>query len=191
MKFKPTSKAGGLVVELTPKEAQLPLSPAATVTWPVFRLKKILVPLDFSPCSQKAFSYAVSFARQFGAELILLHVLEPYPPVPQMDPLDLESIQNAKMQLEVMAKAIEATIPAQTLLRAGPPHSEIVEAAQNLAVDLIILSTHGHTGLAHALLGSTVDKVARHASCPVLIVREHEHDFIEASAGMRSGSEVC
>ena len=70
-------------------------------------------------------------------------------------------------------------MPFNAVVREGEPHSEIVAAAEELATDLIVLSTHGRTGIAHVFLGSTAEKVVRHAGCPVLIVREREHEFTE------------
>ena len=96
MKFKPTNKPGGVVVELGPKEAQLPVTSAEreTAALPVFKLKKILVPVDFSDCSNKALQYAIPFAKQFDAELTLLHVVQPYLPVPEI-PCDGRSTRPA------------------------------------------------------------------------------------------------
>ena len=99
MKIKPTSKTGGVLVELGPLEEQLPVQPPRPAA--VFRLKKILVPVDFSDCSKKALQYAVPFARQFGAELVLLHVVQPYPAVPEMAPVDVETIQDGKAEVRV------------------------------------------------------------------------------------------
>ena len=69
-------------------------------------------------------------------------------------------------------------VRGQALVRLGQPHREITEAAKELHVDLIVLATHGYTGLKHAFLGSTAERVVRHAPCPVLTVREREHDFV-------------
>ena len=74
--------------------------------------------------------------------------------------------------------ARRASIGAEALVRAGQPYYEITTAAKELDVDLIVITTHGRTGLKHALLGSTAERVVRHAPCPVLTVREREHDFI-------------
>ena len=179
MKFKQTHKPGGVVVELGAKESPFPVLPSENTTAsPVFRLKKILVPVDFSDCSKKALVYATGFARQFSAELTLLHVVEPYPPVPQMDWVDVESVQEAQGKLDAIRSTFGEAVAVKVILRTGEPHLEIVEAAKELGIDLIILSTHGRSGLMHVILGSTVAKVARHANCPVLIVREGEHDFI-------------
>jgi universal stress protein A len=69
-------------------------------------------------------------------------------------------------------------VPSRAVVQTGNPELAIVDAAKELGIDLIILSTHGRTGLSRVLLGSTAEKVVRHAGCPVLIVREHEHEFI-------------
>jgi nucleotide-binding universal stress UspA family protein len=173
MKIKPTSKSGGVLVELGPLEQQIPEQPA-----PVFRLKKILVPVDFSDCSKKALQYAIPFARQFGAELVLVHIVQPYPAVPEMAPVDVETIQDGKAEIESLRRGIAKDVPTSGSVRTGAPPTEIARAARELDIDLIIISTHGHTGLTHALLGSTAEKVARYAPCPVLIVRESEREFV-------------
>ena len=67
-------------------------------------------------------------------------------------------------------------------MREGAPYREIVQAAQDEDIDLIVISTHGHRGFARMFLGSTAERVVRHATCPVLIVREKEHEFIEPSS---------
>lgn len=155
-----------------------------------FHLKKILVPVDFSKCSVKALQYAIPFANQFHAELTLLHVI---PPVVVMQTPDIgtapgliqESAEIAKQNLEDLCRSVDDSIVTKGVLRNGSPHVEIIDTADELDIDLIILSTHGRTGLSHILLGATAEKVVRRARCPVLIVREHEHEFItvEANAG--------
>lgn len=143
------------------------------------RIKSILVPLDFSPPSKRVLDYAVTFARQFKAKLTLLHVVEPVttPDFTASFPLALENDQQmaaAKRQLEDTAKA--ARIPRgmveKILVRFGRSFHEIAGVARTRKVDLIIISTHGYTGLKHALLGSTTERVVRHAPCPVLVVRQ-------------------
>jgi nucleotide-binding universal stress UspA family protein len=173
MKVKPSPRNHGVVVELGPEEAQIP---AANV----FGLKKILVPVDFSDCSKKALQYAIPFARQFGAELTLISVVEPYPAVPEMAPTDVETIGDTKRELEKLRQSVPETVRARTLLRTGSPPTEIVDAASDLGTDLIIIATHGRKGLSRVVLGSTTEKVVRHAPCPVLIVRESEREFIAA-----------
>ena len=143
------------------------------------RIKSILVPIDFSPPSKKALDQAVAFARQFRAKLTLLHVVEPVatPDFAASFPLAMESdglMAAAKNELERAVKA--ARIPSSTveksLVRFGRSFHEIAEAARTRKVDLIIIATHGYTGVKHALLGSTTERVVRHAPCPVLVVRQ-------------------
>lgn len=177
MKFKRNNKSGGLLVELSPKDVQLP-STERTGALPVFQLKKILVPVDFSECSEKALQYAVPFAQQFGAEIILLSVIH-YPiEFPEALTTEGQTVREADAELRALAKDLGAGVPCETLVKIGAPDVEILEAARASDADLVILSTHGRSGLAHALLGSTAERVVRYASCPVLVVREHEHEFI-------------
>jgi universal stress protein A len=184
MKFKPTTPSGGVLVELGPKEPQLPTPRTEPVIapLPVFQLKKILVPTDFSECAKKALQYAIPLAGQFDAELTLLHVVQPYPPALEMPPVDPYMIQDAEQEMKAFRGIVGDAVSAKTVLRTGTPCVEIVEAAKELGSDLIILSTHGRTGLAHVFLGSTTERVVRHAACPVLIVREREHEFVETSS---------
>ena len=150
------------------------------------RLKTILVPVDFSPPSQKALHYALSFAEQFRATVSLLYVLEPaiYPTELGYVPAELDAMYQSvqaggRERLVALAESqIPSHLRAQTLLRLGQPHREITQAAKELKVDLIVIATHGYTGLKHTLLGSTAERVVRHAPCPVLTVREREHDFV-------------
>ena len=184
MKIIPTSKSGGVLVELAPEESQIPAQSVATA--PIFKLEKILVPMDFSDCSKKALQYAIPFAKQFGAELKLLYVVEPYPAAPEMAPFDAESIQDRHSELETLRKTIGHAARVTTSVRTGAPHTEIVEAARQLGADLIIISTHGRKGLTRMVFGSATEKVVRYAPCPVLIVRESEHEFVpgrSAAAG--------
>jgi len=150
-----------------------------------FHIESVLVPLDFSGQSKKALAYAVPFAEQFGAKLTLLHVVEPVatPDFAATFPLALENdkvMAGCKGKLEHLIKeqAIDPKLVEKALVRDGRSFHEITEAARTLKVDLIIISTHGHRGLKHVLLGSTTERVVRHAPCPVLVVREREHEFV-------------
>ena len=148
----------------------------------VLRMEKILVPLDFSKASRKALKYAVPFAEQFGAKVVLLHVVEPVVyPATDLGYLAIDEtalIDSAKKTMNQLAKnAIKSRLLERTLVRTGKPYQEIVATARGLKVDLIVISTHGYTGLRHAMLGSTAERVVRYAPCPVLTVREHEHEF--------------
>src|SRR5215470_15123137 len=173
MTVKPASKNGGVFVELGPLEKQLPAEPL-----PRFKLRKVLVPLDFSDCSKKALEYAIPFAKQFDAELVLLNVIEPYPPVPQMELVDVETIQDSRVDLEILRETVGENIHCSCEVRTGVPHAEIVQEARQNHIDLIILATHGYKGLSHVFLGSTAEKVVRNAPCPVLTVRQSEREFV-------------
>ena len=153
----------------------------ATTALPLpLAIKSILVPLDFSPSSKIALGCAVAFARQFKAKLTLLHVVEPVttPDFAALSPLlieDDELMAAAKKELEGAVKAarVPRGIVEKVLVRFGRSFHEIADAARTRKVDLIIISTHGYTGLKHALLGSTTERVVRHAPCAVLVVRQH------------------
>jgi universal stress protein A len=149
----------------------------------LLQIKSILVPVDFSAQSEKALAYAVPFAEQFGAKLTLLHVVEPVatPDFALSFPLVNDKVvADCKRHLERIVQDLEIApkLVQKTLVREGRSFHEIADAARTLKVDLIIISTHGHTGLKRAVLGSTTERVVRHAPCPVLVVREHEQEFI-------------
>jgi universal stress protein A len=151
----------------------------------VMRIQSILVPVDFSQPSLKALVYAAALAEQFDAKLTLLYVNEPtgmldfaqgFPLMIDNDTLNV----TCKARLADLAgkHSIEPAMVEKTLIRQGRPHHEITEAARTLKVDMIVISTHGYTGVTHAVLGSVTERVVRHAPCPVLVVREQEHDFV-------------
>jgi universal stress protein A len=150
---------------------------------PVLNIRRILVPSDFSPASGKALEYASHFAKLCGSEVTLLHVLESddgseFGGTPA--PFSVESETGAEENLEALVRASRSRgVPgARPLLRTGVPTHEIVEAAKELDIDLIVIATHGFTGWRHFAIGSTAERVARAAPCSVLVVREKEHEFI-------------
>jgi universal stress protein A len=176
MKVKPSKDTGSVVVELGNHEEQL-LTPLA------FRIGTILVPIDFSDCSKKALQYAVPFAHQFNAAITLVHVVQvnrfsgvDFGAV-DLPLLEAGAVKSAEEQLMALAKK-EVPVPVAASVRSGQPVQEIVAAARAIQADLIIISTHGRTGLKHVFLGSVAENVVRYAPCPVLVVREHEHEFI-------------
>lgn len=145
-------------------------------------VKKILVPIDFSGHSKNALQYAISYAKQFSAELILVYVVEPtiYPADFSFGQVAVPSIENelrerGKVELEELVKTqIGGGLTARTFVRTGKPFLEILSTAGEEEVDLIIIATHGHTGVEHILFGGTAEKVVRKAPCPVLVVRPVE-----------------
>lgn len=167
-------------------------SPAVQLVPAVLNIKSILVPIDFSAESEKALVYAVPFAREFGAKLTLLHVVEPihpmdlrksfpdvaksFTPVMEKDKVMAECEQHLARVVKDIE--IEPELVENVAARYGRAFNEITDAARAAKADLIIISTHGHTGLEHVLLGSTVERVVRHAPCPVLVVRPRQHEFV-------------
>jgi nucleotide-binding universal stress UspA family protein len=145
-----------------------------------FKIERILVPLDFSPASTEALDYAVSLAKQFRAAIHLVHV---YPPdeassVPGAGHLLLrsaEAIEHLNEELTgIHRKHVPTFRPENCHVRTGQPYQEIVCLAREIDADLIALSTRGHSGLKHLLLGSTAERVIRSARCPVLVVRKRK-----------------
>jgi universal stress protein A len=151
------------------------------------QLTSMLVPIDFSDGSVKALSYAAALAEQFNARLTLLYVIEPMPTpdfevgFPFMIDKDQVAVSCKKKLSQLAAEhSIEPKLVEKVLVREGRPFHEITEVARSLKMDVIVIATHGYTGLNHVLMGSVAERVVRHAPCPVLVVREREHDFLTA-----------
>jgi universal stress protein A len=151
-----------------------------------FRLKKILVPVDFSEPSRKALHYAISLAKPFKAEILLVHVVESVLPPP--DAVIVESAalaaalnEEAAKRLSEWRKKAASQAKVQEVLLTGTPYREIVDTAGQSKTDLIVLGTHGRTGLTRLLIGSTAERVMHQAPCPVLVVRERESEVRAAS----------
>ena len=146
--------------------------------------KSILVPTDFSAASFKAMEYAVTLAEMFGAKLTLAHIVVPvaapdlvYGPVAWDEAVAIKTAQERLAELK-HSRGAAAARKVRTVVRRGHPYSEIDQIAKDIGADLIVVSTHGRSGLQHLLLGSVAERVIRHAPCPVLVVRENEHDFV-------------
>jgi nucleotide-binding universal stress UspA family protein len=142
-------------------------------------VRHILAPTDFSEYSMDAISYALELAQKFGAKLSLLHVVElpPYPIeglVPSTmggDLLnDLERQASAELA-QVLPEAKDARIEVTRSVVIGSPLRKIIETAEAEKVDLIVMATHGRTGLSHLMMGSVAERVVRTAPCPVLTIR--------------------
>ena len=160
-------------------------SPSVATVASGVQLKKVLVPIDFSEPSLKALKYAVAFAGQFGASICLVHVVEPASFLNDVRnvPLavsDREVANTLHHKLVMLArKEIDPLTPVHPLVCIGKPFDEIVKTAKTFNADLIIIATHGRTGFKRAILGSTAERVVQHAPCPVLVVRQKEHDFVQ------------
>ncbi len=150
-------------------------------------LRRILVPIDFSDHSKKALQYAIPFAEQFKASIDLLYVVEPaiYPADFSFGQVGFPAVEDELRQrgaeeLEGLIKReIGARVKARSGVRTGKAAYEIEQYAREESVDLIIIATHGHSGMEHVLFGSTAEKVVRHAPCPVLVVRMAEKEFVK------------
>lgn len=145
------------------------------------RIKKIMVPVDFSETSTRALPYAAALAEKFRAEVLLIHVIEPIPAYGGFDYLPSTVIENQaseqaaeELLLRAQREAFPEKICTEVLVRSGSPFHEITRTATRENVDLIVLTTHGLTGLKHVLMGSTAERIVRHAECPVLVVRNQE-----------------
>lgn len=141
------------------------------------------MPVDFSDPSDQALRYAARFARQFGGEITLLHIVEtaiaPYPEVaPYLDQTEEELEDAEQFLLTIAARPLLESSPVQTVVRIGLAAHEIVEAARDLDADLIVIATHGYTGWKHFCIGSTTERVVRTAPCPVFVVREKQHELV-------------
>jgi nucleotide-binding universal stress UspA family protein len=153
----------------------------------VIKLKKVLVPTDFSESAKHAFIYGVSFAQEYRAELVLLHVVENLTvgyasdlfPVPMAEVFQ-EISGYAKTELAKLAdEARQKGIAVSELVAQGKPSAEIIRHASENDVDMIVLGTHGKGMLDQALFGSTTERVVRRAPCPVLTVRMAGHEFVD------------
>lgn len=169
-----TTKPSRMALMRAPRSVK----PASASIVPL-HLKQILVPVDFSTFSGRALRHALPLAQRFGAGIVLLHVIELFP-IDYMVGTSSDSItgvegrRRAKEDLAKLgAKILESSgVHYRSVVRAGKPYREIVKAARELDADLIVLSTHGRTGLDRFYLGSTAERVVRHAACPVLVVRK-------------------
>jgi nucleotide-binding universal stress UspA family protein len=149
-------------------------------------IKRILVATDFSDCSREAVEYALSWADRLGAELDLVHVFErpAYFEVGVSHSLQVghnvdqwirEVKHEASRQLDALVQEVKSRQPGvHAVLREGPTVDEILNVARETSADLIVIGTHGRTGLPHVVLGSVAERVVRRAPCPVLTVRSKD-----------------
>ena len=147
----------------------------------MFKIKNILLPTDLSTTSLTAVDYAIELAAQYKAKIHLLHVLEKTPPILAIRSLDLSQEKILKSFEEEGRKSLESAIKKikkgngeaidiEPILKKGNDHEEIVKYSKEHKIDLIVIATHGRTGLIHTLLGSVAEKVIRYAKCPVLVI---------------------
>lgn len=145
-------------------------------------IQKVLVPTDFSKHSEKAVRYGTELAEKFGADLHLLHAVELTPIIYgegggyRENVSELETAAVKKLDEVRVENSDEVQVFRKVIT--GAPFVEIVRYARDETIDLIVVGTHGRGAIAHMLLGSVAEKVVRQAPCPVLVMRDEEHDFI-------------
>jgi len=147
-------------------------------------LKKILCPIDHSDCSKEALKYAVSFAMKDEAKLLLLHIIDIRSFNEGLDAMstqipDEETLERLRAKLlDCIPEEIRDDMDVEALVVQGIPFAEIIGTAKEKDIDMIVIGSHGRTGISHMMLGSVSEKVVRKAPCPVLTVRQLGHEFV-------------
>ncbi|MFQ5742703.1 MAG: universal stress protein [Acidobacteriota bacterium] len=181
----------GSVAEKVVRLASCPvltLSPGGEESAP-FAPARVLHPTDFSGYSDHALPYAESFARRYSAELLMVHVVtvwdyDPsnpewrFPPLPQEQQAAAEEAARQALEGHGASTMSDGLKVERRIVKGFDPPVQIVRTAEEAEADLIVMATHGRTGLKHVLLGSTTEKVIRLARCPVLTVKNPEHEFV-------------
>ena len=153
----------------------------------MIKLRKVLVPTDFSESARHALTYGTSFAREYHAALVILHVVENLTvgyasdlfPVPMAEVFQ-EISGYARTELARLGEdARQKGLSVEEVVVQGKPSAEIIRFAAENEVDMIVLGAHGKGMLDQALFGSTTERVVRRSPCPVLTVRLAEHEFVE------------
>ena len=155
----------------------------------MIRMKNILVPTDFSEFSRLALDYAITIAQTFKASIILIHVtpekeLDSIRQIsPYLEPGRIEELlkgresEDKKRLNEFIPPEKKEGIKTEAIHRVGTPFLEIIKVAKEKEGDLIVMATHGRSGLSHIIFGSVAEKVVRKSTCPVLSIRPPEHEF--------------
>ena len=145
------------------------------------QIRTILVPTDFSEYAEYAFPWALQMAADWQAKLVLFHAAAPISPLafpdsvylPELQRLETDMLADAERRMATFVeKQGSSSVVVETRVVVGEPVFEICQAVGREQADLIIMGSHGRTGLAHVLLGSVAERVIRHASCPVLVARK-------------------
>jgi nucleotide-binding universal stress UspA family protein len=152
----------------------------------IMQIKTILVPCDFSEYAERAYSWAIELAEKLGAKVILVHAAQLFTSLGYPESvylLDLKKMEDevladAEKRLdEFVAKKGASPVVVETRAVSGDPFWEICQTAEKERADLIVMGSHGRTGIAHVLLGSVAERVVRHAPCPVLVARLPKSDI--------------
>jgi len=145
---------------------------------------KILCPVDFSEFTDEILSYAVNIAKRFGSELFLIHVIPnlnyftPYESF--LTPENLVAIERniegeVGKDFDKITKKLD--LPFKRVTKTGVPFVEIIDYIKDEQIDLVVMGTHGRSGIEHILIGSVAEKVVRKSPCPVLTVRPKDKTF--------------
>ena len=137
----------------------------------MIRIQKILYPTDFSSYSNQAYFHAVSLAEKHGATLTVLFVYNPDKITTPGNPASLEEARAYWLEQLESIRPVDQTIAVSHVMLEGDPADEIVRFGRDAGVDLIVMGTHGRTGVERLLLGSVAEKVLRDAACSVLVVK--------------------
>jgi len=157
-------------------------------------IKKVLFPTDFSELSNHALPYAIRMAKNFDAELIMLHAITLHEYDPNNPDQHFPALQNYCAEVEKAAdNGFQVCIEhfgdhgisvRKAVVQGVSPHAAILDYIKDEGdIGLIVMSTHGRSGLSHVLLGSVAENVLRYASCPVLVVKQPEHEFLDPETG--------
>jgi nucleotide-binding universal stress UspA family protein len=142
------------------------------------RFHTILHPTDFSPSSEEAFHLACDLARECDARFIVVHAVEPAPAMvgeAALVPLELDELREEARHKMDDLQPTDPGVHMETMVRDGPAPAVILDAADEFDADLIVMGTHGRTGLSRLFLGSVAELVLRRARCPVLTVKDPAH----------------
>jgi len=145
------------------------------------QIKRILFPTDFSETTVHTAAFAADLAEKYGAKIYILHIIYDitrdsgiYGSRMNLDSLYLEVRKGADEEMDRIASTFPDNLEVQRVIRIGSPYSDILSFADEEAIDLIVIGSHGKKGLDRVLFGSTAQKVIRRAKCPVLTVRERK-----------------
>lgn len=144
--------------------------------------EKILFPTDFSESAENASRYAMSLAKKYGSKVYVIHVIEPFTYTTEFG-LDfsaqLKEMEASARRLldDIVASIKRNNLDVESVLITGEPFVEIIKYARKEQVDLIVMATHGRSGIEHMLLGSVAEKVVRKSPCPVMTIKKSGQTF--------------
>jgi nucleotide-binding universal stress UspA family protein len=148
----------------------------------VKKINTIMVPIDFSETSEVLAEYAISFSKNFGAKLYIVHVVEDFSkysyisvPHVSMDNIMEEVYKSAEVELDRFCSVkLEGKVKYEYILSHGEAYKEILKLADEKDVDMILIGTHGASGLERVLFGSTAERVIRGAKCPIMMINTYQ-----------------